>query len=108
MENRDYVRRFFRRSTPPAGAAGSAADHILIQQLLPTAGHGMHLQTKEIAQQSVPAMAEAKGLQSGKQAPLLFVEQAIEQKDGSLDFIGRGLEGGRMDGHGNGLSAAAG
>src|SRR6266478_1384252 len=52
---------FFRGCTTTAGAAGSAADHILIQQLLPTAGHGMHLQAQEITQQSVPAMAQADG-----------------------------------------------
>jgi hypothetical protein len=70
---------FFPRSTAAAGVAGSAADHILIQQLLPTAGQGMHIQTQEIGQQSVAAMAQAERLQPGKQPPLLFVEQAIEQ-----------------------------
>jgi hypothetical protein len=65
---------FFRRNTTSAGAAGSAADPILMQQLLPTAGHGVHLQTQEIAQPGVPAMAQADGLQPGKQSPLLFVE----------------------------------
>ncbi len=99
---------FSRRSTTPARAARSAADHILIQQLLPTAGHGMYVQAQEIAEQSVAAVAQADGFQPGKQSALLFVEQAIEQKDGSLEFIGRSLEAGGMDGHRDGLSAAPG
>jgi hypothetical protein len=99
---------FFRRGTSPARAAGPAADHIPIQQLLTTAGDGMHVQAQEIAQQSVPAMAQANGLQPSKQPPLLFIEQAIEQKDGRLNFGGRSLEGGSMHGHRNGLSTASG
>ena len=99
---------FFPPGTTLAGAARSAADHILIQQLLPTAGHGMYVQAQEIAEQSVAAVAQADGFQPGKQSALLFVEQAIEQKDGSLEFIGRSLEVGGMDGHRDGLSAAPG
>jgi hypothetical protein len=49
-------------------------------------------------------MFQANELQPSKQPPLLFIEQAIEQKDGSLHFIGRGQKGGGMDGHRNGLS----
>jgi hypothetical protein len=99
---------FFRRSTTTPGAARAAADHILIQQLLPTAGHGMHVQAQEISEQSVPAVAQADGLQPGKQAALLFIEQAIEQQDGGLEFMGRSLEVGGMDGYRNGLSALPG
>jgi hypothetical protein len=39
-------------------------------------------------------MAQANGLQPGKQSPLLFIEQAIEQQDGSLELVPRCLEGG--------------
>jgi len=99
---------FFRRSTTTAVAARSTADHILIQQLLPTAGYGGYVQAQEIAEQSVPAAAQADGLQPGKQAALLFIEQAIEQRDGGLEFIGRSLEIGGMDGYRNGLSTAPG
>jgi hypothetical protein len=50
-------------------------------------------------------MAQANRLQPGKQPPLLFIEQAIEQKGGSLHFLGRGQEVGRgMEGRRNGLS----
>ena len=99
---------FFRRSTTTAGAARSAADHILIQQLLPTAGYGVYVQAQEIAEQSVPAVAQADGLHPGKQSALLFIEQAIEQEDGGLEFIGGSLEVGGMDGYRNGVSAAPG
>jgi hypothetical protein len=68
----------------------------------------MYVQAQEIAEQSVAAVAQADGFQPGKQSALLFVEQAIEQKDGSLEFIGRSLEVGGMDGHRDGLSAAPG
>jgi hypothetical protein len=66
----------------------------------------MYVQTQEIAEQSVAAVAQADGLQPGKQSALLFIEQAIEQQDGGLEFIGRSLEVGGMDGYRNGLSAA--
>src|SRR6266481_9773814 len=99
---------FFRRSTTTTGAARSAADHILIQQLLPTPGYGMYIQAQEIAEPSVPAVAQADGLQAGKQAALLFIEQAIEEEDGGLEFMGRRLEVGGMDGYRDGLSAAPG
>jgi len=95
---------FSRRSSTHAGAARSAADHILIQQLLPTPGDGMHVQAQEVAEQSVPAMAQADGLQPGKPSALLFIEQAIEQQDGSLEFMGRSLRVSGMDGHRDSLS----
>jgi len=38
----------------------------------------------------------------------LFIEQAIEQQDGGLEFMGRSQHGGGIDHQGNGLSAAAG
>jgi len=52
--------------------------------------------------------AEPLGGPYGKQSPLLFIEQAIEQQDGSLELIRRCLENGGMDAHRNGLSTAAG
>jgi len=68
----------------------------------------MYVQAQEIAEQSVAAVAQADGLQPGKQSALLFIEQAIEQQDGGLEFIGRSLEVGGMDSHRNSLSAAPG
>ena len=68
----------------------------------------MHIQTEEVAQQSVAAMADADGLQPGKQSSLLFVEQTLEQKDRGLEFIRRHLERGGRYGYRNRLGAAAG
>ena len=76
--------------------------------MLPAAGHGMHVQTQEIAQQSIPAMAQTNGLQPSKQAALLFIEQPIEQQNGSLQFIGGNLKRGGMDRHRDGMSTAPG
>lgn len=53
-------------------------------------------------------MTDPNRLQSGKQSALLFVEQAVKQEDGGLEFIGRQLESGGVDGYRNGLRAAAG
>jgi hypothetical protein len=53
-------------------------------------------------------VAQADGLQPGKQAALLFIQQAIEQEDGGLEFIGRSLQVGGMGGYRNGVSAARG
>jgi hypothetical protein len=74
---------------------------------LPAAGDGMGVQTQKIAQQCVAAMADSEGLQSRKQPALLFVEQTIEQEDGGLEFVGRELEGGGVDGQRKSLGTAA-
>ncbi len=68
----------------------------------------MHVQTQKIAPQRVAAMAYPDGFQSGKQTALLFIEQTVEQKDRSLEFIGRHLQTRGVNGHRNGLSTAAG
>ncbi len=52
-------------------------------------------------------MTHADGLQASKQAALLFVEQSIEQDNRSLEFVGRDLQGHRMNRQRHGLSAAA-
>src|SRR5262249_3686330 len=99
---------FFRRSTTTTHASGSTADDILLQKLLSTASHGMHIQAQEVTQQSISAMAPAHGLQPGKQSTLLFIEQAIKEHYGGLKFIGRGLGRRGMDGHREGFDAAPG
>src|SRR5215510_8776851 len=99
---------FFPSEYDTTHASGSTADDILLQKLLSTASHGMHIQAQEVTQQSISAMAPAHGLQPGKQSTLLFIEQAIKEHYGGLKFIGRGLERSGMDGHRNGLSAAPG
>ncbi len=41
----------------------------------------MRVQAQEIAEEGVAPVAEPDGFQSGKQAALLFIEQAIEEDD---------------------------
>ena len=71
-----------------AFAARPTTDHILVQQLLTAAGYGVRLQAQEIAEQSVAAVTQADGFQAGKQTTLLFVQEAVKQDDGGLEFIG--------------------
>ena len=80
-ENGEYVGLFFfRRGATTTPAPHSTADHILLQQLLSAAGHRMDVQTQEVTQQSISAMTEADGLETSKQAALLFIEQPVEQQ----------------------------
>ena len=51
-------------------------------------------------------MAQADGLQPGKQATLLLIEQAIKEQNGGFEFMRRGLEGRGMNRHRNNLMAA--
>ena len=75
----------------------------MIEQLLAAAGDGVRIQIEECGQDRVAAVAEFDGFQAGKQAPLLFVEQAVEQENGRFEFIGRDLEGGRVGDQRNGV-----
>jgi len=75
---------FFRRGATTTLTPSSTADYILLQQLLSAAGHRVDVQTQEVTQQSISAMTEADGLETGQQAPLLFIEQSVEQQDGGL------------------------
>jgi hypothetical protein len=52
-------------------------------------------------------MTHADGLQTCKQAAWLFVEQSIEQDNGGIEFVGRDLEGHRMNRQRHCLRAAA-
>jgi hypothetical protein len=54
--------------------------HGAIQQLLRAAGDRMRIQAQKIAGQGVATLAQADGLQAGKQAALLLVEQPVEQR----------------------------
>ena len=71
-------------------------------------GNGVNVEAQKIAEQSVAAVTEADRFQAGKQPALLFVEQAIEEDDRSLEFVGRDLQVGRVNGQGKNLGAAAG
>ncbi len=65
---------FFGGLAATAFAARPAADHILVQQLLTATGDGVRVQAQKIAEHGVAAVTQPDGLQSGKQAALLFVQ----------------------------------
>jgi hypothetical protein len=53
---------FFPLDGGRRGAAHTAADDIPIEELLAATGYGMHVQTEEITQQCVTAVAQSDGL----------------------------------------------
>ncbi len=97
---------FFRGLTAATLAAYPSTDYVAVQQLLTTARDGVRVQAQEIAEEGIASVAEPDGFQAGKQAALLFVEQAIEEDDRGLDLVGRDFEVGRVNGQRNGLGAA--
>ena len=93
---------FFRRVCGRRRPAGATRCHILIEQLLASAGDGVWIQAKEFGQDTVAAVSQLDGFQAGEQATLLFVQQTVEQHDGSLEFLGRNLKGGGIGQQRNG------
>ena len=78
---------FFQRWPPATGAAHAVALHVPGEQLLAAAGYGTGVETEQISDPAVAAMAELEGLEAGVQAALAFVEQRAEQDDGGLQLI---------------------
>ena len=97
---------FFRGLTAATLTAYPPADDVAVQQLLTTASDSVRVQAQEIAEQGVAAVSQSDGFQAGKQAALLFVEQAIEEDDRGLDLVGRDFEVGSVNGQRNRLGAA--
>jgi hypothetical protein len=77
-----------------------------IQQLAAATGDGVRI-AKKCGQHAVAAVAESHGFQTGIQAALLLIQQAVEQDNGCFHLIGRHFQAGGIDNHGNGLVAAA-
>ena len=61
--------------------------HVPGEQLLASAGYGTGVETEQISDAAVTAMAELEGLKPGVQAALAFVEQRAEQDDGGSQLI---------------------
>lgn len=70
--------------------------HVSIQELMAAAGDGVGIQAEEAGQQRIAAPPELDRLQAGVETPLLLIQQAVEQQDGGLEFIGRDLESRRI------------
>jgi len=64
--------------------------------LLTSAGYGVRIEAKEVSQNGIATVSQLHGLQSGEQATLLLVEQAIEKQNGGLKFVWRYLESGSI------------
>ena len=73
--------------------------------MLATAGDGVHVQAEKLGQDRVAAVAELDGFQSSEEAALLFIQQAVEEQNGGLDFIGGDLKGGGAATNGTALAA---
>ena len=80
---------------------------ILTQQLAAAAGDGVRIEAEKFGQHAVAAVTEFHGFQTGIQAALLLIQQAIEQDDSGLHLIGRHFQTGGINNRGNRLVAAA-
>src|SRR6516164_2067666 len=87
---------FFDRFTSAAGTASPPRDYILIEQLLTSTGDGVRIQAEEFGQNAITAVSQLHRLQTGEQATLLLVEQAVEKHNCGLEFLRRYLESGSI------------
>ena len=93
---------FFHGFASAAGAAGASRRHLLIQQLLASAGDGVRIQAEEFGHDTVAAVPQFGGFEAGEQTALLLVQQTVEQHNGGLEFMGRNLESGSVGHQRNG------
>ena len=93
---------FFHGFAAAAGVAGATRRHLLIEQLLASAGDGVRIQAEEFGQIRVAAVPQFDRFHAGKQAALLLVQQTVEQHNGGLEFMGRNLESGGIGEQRNG------
>jgi hypothetical protein len=78
---------FFDGGPPAALAASPSGGDVMIQKLLTAARDRVGIQLKESSQNSIATVAETNRFQAGEEATLLFVEQAIEQQNGSFELV---------------------
>ncbi len=107
FDHGDEVAIFFREWPSTAHTAHASRRHVVIQELLSAPRHGMRIHIEERGQNRIATQAEFDRFQAGKQAPLLFVEQAVEQEDARFELIGGDVEGGRVRDQGNRVGRAA-
>ena len=79
---------FFPWNASATLSAGSAGSDVAVEQLLTATGYGMSIQIEQVRQKGVTASGKFDGFQSGLNAPLLLVQEAVEQQDRSFHFIG--------------------
>jgi hypothetical protein len=93
---------FFHGLAATARVAGASWGHLLIEQLLAPAGHGVGVQAQKFGQDTIAAVPQLDGFQAGEQAALLLIQQTVEQHNGSLEFMGGNLESRGVGHQGNG------
>ncbi len=98
---------FFQRLAAPADFADAAGFDITVQQLASSAGDGVRVQAEKLRQLPIAAVSQLEGFDSGIEATLLFIQQAIEQQDGRLEFVGGNFQAGGIGDGGNGLDTAS-
>ena len=85
----DHLGRFFfHRVAPATGAADPLALAVAGQQLLAPPGHGAGVETEQLGDAAVTAVADFERLKCGVETALAFVEQGIEQDDGGAQLVG--------------------
>src|SRR6266567_2914443 len=67
----------------------------------------MHIQAEQCGQTGIAPASQSERLQAGVDAALSFVEEAVEQNDGRLEFLGGALEDRGVGEAGNQLSGLA-
>lgn len=63
----------------------------------------MRIQVQEVGQQGIAAMTQFDGFQACVQAPLLLIEQAVEEQKGRLKLLGQNLQSGDIGHNGDRL-----
>ena len=64
----------------------------------------VHIQAEQCGETGISPTSQPERFQTGKEAALLLVQEAVEQNDGGLEFCGRALEGGGVGKSGNEFS----
>ncbi len=64
--------------------------------MLTPAGDGVWVQAEELAENGIAATSQLDRFQTGEQAALLLVEQAVKEQDGCFEFFGRHLKNGSI------------
>lgn len=78
---------FFHRGAADPGTPDPLGQDPLLDQLTPSTRDGVFVESQQLGQSAIAAMAALQTLQSGKKSSLLFVQQAVEEHDGSPNLL---------------------
>src|SRR5205807_5283442 len=77
---------FFRCLASASRSANSLPFDLSAQQLPPSFGHRVDIDSQKLRDLAVAALAYFVGLQAGVETPLPLIQQAVEQNDGGFQF----------------------